>query len=149
MPPENQSTLVHQQHPVSRRWAFFEDDGTSAWLYLTLPDSPELVADCWVYNRIPAPPIADLPKYKGGPPPACAGYAGPGAQHRGARREDIELIWAPEGEAVAVTVDGELYGFLTLGTRGGFSRHLAQDGPWGHPWDDALFLQLFASAAPS
>ncbi|MFC1759348.1 hypothetical protein ACFL2H_11385, partial [Planctomycetota bacterium] len=47
--------FIDAQHPLSRRFAIFEDSGTSAWLYLTEPDTEKPSADAWVYNRIPAP----------------------------------------------------------------------------------------------
>jgi hypothetical protein len=66
---------VMEQHPISRRNAVFDDDGISAWLYLTRPNSEEPVRDCWLYNRIAPPPYSEIDRYRGGQPPAPAGYA--------------------------------------------------------------------------
>lgn len=52
---EPETGFHSEQHPGSRRWVVFEDDGTSAWLYLTAPDEMRPAADCWLYNRVPAP----------------------------------------------------------------------------------------------
>jgi hypothetical protein len=49
--------VVTSQHPESKRWAIFEEDGPCAYLYLTKPDTLEPERDCWVYNTIPAPPL--------------------------------------------------------------------------------------------
>jgi hypothetical protein len=142
---ENQAhrMMIQEQHPVSHRWAIFEDDGVSAWLYLTEPNLMRPVADCWVYNRIDAPPSAEIEKYRGGPPPACMGYAGPGAQYPRGETPQARLLWSDDGEGVAIVVDGVALGFILSGSKSGYSRHLLRTGPWGQPWDEQRYQALF------
>jgi hypothetical protein len=135
-----------ERHPISGRWSVFEDDGVSAWLYLTERDHPTPVADCWIYNRIPAPPETELGNYRGKPPPACIGYAGPNAQYTSTQSPDVRFVWSTSGEAVAVSIDGSILGLIVLGVHGrcSFSRNLLKKGGWGNPWDEQVYQEVFA-----
>jgi hypothetical protein len=135
--------FLEDQHPSSRRMACIEDDGTSAWLYLTEPDSRKPVADAWVYNRIAAPPFDAIKAYRGGPPPAAQGYASEQALCEDPSADEWSFIWSSDGEAVAIAKDGAPVAFIVLGRKGGYSRELVKDGPWGHPWSDELFHSTF------
>jgi hypothetical protein len=135
--------MYDEQHPVSRRWAVFDDEGDSAWLYLTERDEPRPIADCWVYNRVPAPQPAEIARYRGGPPPACIGHAGPDARYQGPEPPVVRFLWSPDGESVAVWINGRELGYIVSGGRRGFSRHLLQAGPWGQPWDEPRYRAVF------
>ena len=47
--------FLGERHQLSGRTGTFEDDGTSAWLYLSAPGTTAVVADAWAYNRVPPP----------------------------------------------------------------------------------------------
>src|ERR1043166_5205759 len=130
---ESENLFVSEQHPVSRRWAVVEDDGTSCWLYLSEPDHPKPVADCWLYNRISAPEVSGTEASRGSAPPASAQYAGPGALMTPPREAQVSLRWSCDGESVAVFFERDLAGFIVRGQARGFSRHLVASGPWGNP----------------
>jgi hypothetical protein len=137
--------FVSQQHPGSRRFAVFEDDGTAGYLYLTVPDGRKPVGDCWLYNRIPAPELSEIQNYIGSPPPAAQGYAGPNAQRQAPSEAAVSFLWSPDGNAVSALIDGEPTGFLIFGEggHGGYSLHLLKEGPWGKPWDERRFREVF------
>ncbi len=137
--------FVSEQHPVSRRWAIFEDDGVSGWLYLTEPDSSKPIADCWIYNRIAAPPSSEIKKYRGGPPPASSEFAGSEALIDDANQSDMKFVWSQGGESVAFLMNGKAVGFIVTGVRQGFSRKLKKTGPWGHAWDPRRYKSAFVS----
>lgn len=139
--PEN--LFVSEQHSISRRWAMIEDDGTSCWLYLSGPDTQKPVADCWLYNRVPAPDEAEIEKYRGGPPPAARQYAGPDALMLPPREAQVSLRWSRDGESVAAFFERELAGFIVGGQARGFSRHLIASGAWGSPLDRTIFQAEF------
>ena len=140
-------------HPISRRAAVVADEGESVWLYLTAPDG-SIAADCWLYNRVPAPstealrPLLAEYRARRAPPPAPAEVVGPGA-HRVAplEREAVAFTWSADGEAVAASVDGVLIGFIAPGARRGYSQHLRAAGPWGSPFDADLYGTLFVRNA--
>lgn len=135
--------FLSEQHAVSRRHAVLEDNGLCGWLYLTDRDSTRPVADVWVFNRIPPPPLDQVRSYAPSPPPAAIGFADElalvGAPH------DVRwsLLWSPDGDAVAVVKGGEPVAFVRSGRKHGYCRHLLRDGPWGSVWSDEVFDEAF------
>ncbi len=139
--------FLESQHPDSLRHAILEDDGTSAWLYLTEADVPKPVADAWVYNRIEAPTRDDVRAFQGGPPPAAEGFAGPTAQCSDPHDHEWSLLWSPTGDSVAVLRDGTPVACIVSGHPHGFSRELVSDGPWGNTWSDEVYRETFDEQA--
>jgi hypothetical protein len=134
--------LLTLQHPTTRRWAVFEDDGTSGWLLVTEPDVPKPVGDCFVYNcRRPA---KELPRsWDGsGQPPITKPFASATAHWPGGSLDRIRLTWTRGGSAAVVLMDDEPVAFLVVGEERGYSRGIAVDGPYGHPWSDERFAEV-------
>ena len=136
--------FLGEQHPVSGRRGTFEDNGTSAWLYLSEPETPRVIADAWAYNRVPPPPASQVGSYRPNPPPAAEGYAGPGALCADPSAHVWSLRWSRDGESVAVLRDGLALAFIARAARPGYSRLLVQSGPWGLVWDEELFREVMA-----
>ncbi len=134
-----------EQHEQSRRYAVFEDDGQVAYLYLTEPDKPVPVADCWLYNRVPPIKEEDRNSYYGKAPPVGESDAGPDAVYEGVGPPEVQLVWTEDGESVAVLVDRAPLGFITHDESKylSFSRHLVKEGFWGKPWDEEKFRATF------
>ena len=137
--------FLEDQHPVSGRLAVLEDDGTSAWLYLTETGTRKPVGDAWVYNRTAVPPVDAIKAYRGGPPPAAQGYVSEFALCHKPATHQWSFLWSSDGHAVAVVKDGRAVAFVAVGQRGGYSRELVKDGPWGHTWSDKLYRQVFSA----
>ncbi len=135
--------FLQSQHPESLRHAILEDDGTSAWLYLTEPDKPKPVADTWVYNRIKAPSREEVRAYQGGPPPAAEGCAGPNALCSDPHDHEWALLWSSAGDSVAVVRDGMPLACIVSGHERGFCRDLVGDGPWGNTWSYEVYRDVF------
>jgi hypothetical protein len=135
--------LLEDQHQVSRRFAVFEDDGTSAWLYLTEPGYRKPALDVWVYNRIEAPPTSAIEAYRGGPPPAAQGYVSNSALCQSPEAHQWTFTWSSDGESVAALKDDKPVACVVAGSKFGYSRELIADGPWGRPWSDDVFRSTF------
>lgn len=131
------------QHPVSKRWAILEDDGTSAWLYLTKPDTQEPVADVFVYNRFPPIAIEEVQTYRNCPPPVAIGYAGTEAYLPYPDKDEFYLDWSADGQSVAVWKSSITIACILNAARKGFSRNLIVEGPWGYVWSQAQYDQTF------
>jgi hypothetical protein len=138
----NDNLFLEDQHPISRRFAVLEDDGTSAWLYLTEPGIRTPIADVWVYNRIEAPPTSAINAYRGGPPPAAQGYASSSALCHFPAMHQWTFTWSTDGESVAVLKDGKPVACIVSESKMGYSGELIADGPWGHPWSDEVFRSI-------
>ncbi|HEV3145752.1 MAG TPA: hypothetical protein VGZ47_17825 [Gemmataceae bacterium] len=142
----DENLFLEHKHRESRRLAVLEDNGTSARLYVTAVDSRIPVADAWVYNRIAAPPAEEIKSYRGGPPLAAQGYASKDALCEDPSSHEWSFLWSQDGESVAVVKDGEPVAFIIGGQKGGYSRELIKDGPWGHPWSEEVFRSKFGAA---
>ncbi|MEO1181884.1 MAG: hypothetical protein AAFX51_13795 [Cyanobacteria bacterium J06636_28] len=135
--------FIDSHHPDSDRFAVFEDDGTSAWLYLTESGSQKIAADVWIYNRFDAPPTSEIKSYPGNPPPAAIGYASDTALCEAPQAHNWQIIWSHDGQSVALAKDGVPVGCIILASRKNYSRELLKDGPWGKPWSDQVFESHF------
>lgn len=135
--------FVSEQHPISRRTAVLEGSNSSIWLYLTESDTLRPVADVWVYNRIPAPPKAEIAAYRGKPPPAAQEYTRASAMCEYPHTHKWSFIWSSDGEAVAVIVDSFATAFACAAQKRGYSRELVANSPWGNPWSDQMYLLKF------
>lgn len=139
----SEGIFITDQHSVSGRWAVFEDDGVSGWLYLTIPNEQNPIADCWIYNRIQAPDPAEIEKYQDGPPPASSEYAGHAALVRDITEFQVQFVWSIDGNAVALIVDGVPMGYVLADRRGEHSKNLRKSGPWGEVFNQVEFEILF------
>jgi hypothetical protein len=126
---------------TSRRFAVFEDDGTSAWLYLTAPDSHKPIADIWIHNRTSAPHATEIAAYRGGPPPAAIGFADDSAICHAPDEHEWTLDWHLGGECVILIQDGIPIAMLTASDRKGWCRNLLRNGPWGNVWSNELYAE--------
>lgn len=140
---KEENIFLHDQHLISRRYAKLDDDGTSAWLYITLPEKLIPIADAWVYNRIPAPPTKDIKSYYGGPPPAAIGFASDNSICTKPFEHKWTFIWSTDGESVALAKDGVPVAFIIAAQKPGYSRELIKNGPWGNSWSEQLFKRYF------
>ena len=138
-----ESPFLSELHPKSGRWAILEDDGRSAWLYLTIPGTQEICADCWIYNRVRAPAPAQIEEFRGGPPPADYSVASEQALVELPDEARMRFLWAEDGNSVAFILEDLALGFIAEGTKRGYSRHLLQTCPWGQPWDQREFQKVF------
>jgi len=136
-------TIISERHPLSNQQARLEDDGHSAWLYLTKENSPVVTADAWIYNRIAAPSDTEIVNFKTASPPAVSSYAHANARFTPLPSDTFEIKWSADGRSVALLINGIAFGFIPPGALRGYSRHLVKDGPWGHHWDEKLYQILF------
>lgn len=140
MPEE---VFLSEQHPVSYRWAVLEDDGLSAWLYLTEPNSEKPVADCWIYNRIPNRGSTESYLSRGIAPPAPSEYVGYSALSITPNGSSFRLMWSKDGASVALFADNIIMGFIAAGHDKGFSCNLKKAGVWGNPLDEDVYKSVF------
>ena len=127
--------VISKQDSLSKRRAIFEDDGTSAWLYMTEPESEKIIADCFVYNLIPPILDAQVKEYSsnGNQPPISKTYASKFAQISVPINHEIEVEWCPRGLEIVVKIDGNMWSRLKVGEKNGKSKSVGKDGPFGYP----------------
>lgn len=134
--------MLESLNDASQRVAVFEDDGTSAWLYLSKANDRKPIADVWVHNRISAPPTSEIQNYRGGPPPAASGFADDSTICDDPDAHDWTFTWHDGGDAVAMHRDGIPVALLISSDRKGWSRNLRREGPWGNLWDENKYAVI-------
>jgi hypothetical protein len=139
--------FVSDQNQVSKRWCILEDDGKSAWLYITEPENEKPVGDAFVYNRIDPIPKSRVKDYSEGPPPICESHASDQAQIKNPNASQFSFIWSNNGESVALLSESKPIAMIINSKKDGYSKAVALHGPWGHPWDQDLYDRIFAEQA--
>ena len=59
----------------------------------------------------------------------------------------FRVFWSPDGNTVAVLLDGVAIGVASIELEHGYSRYLREAGPWGLPWDEAGVRVLVGDGA--
>jgi hypothetical protein len=136
--------FLSDQHPLSKRWAIVEDDGSTAWLYLTEPGTTQPVADCWLYNRGEAPPALSFGS--SGVPIVPTAHTNQVKGCEPPKASQVRLQWTVDGNGVAVWFQTELMGFIAGPQGAGYSRYLKAAGPFGAPLDQSVYVRVFGEA---
>jgi hypothetical protein len=137
----DEDLFLSEQHQHSRRWAIVEDDGVTAWLYLTEPDSTRPVAHCWLYNRVHAP--EGIAFNRGETPVVPAQYVVSTSPSVAPSAASVRFRWAPRGDGVAVLFGQELIGYISELGGPGHSKNIKVPGPFGVPLDLEGYAQVF------
>ena len=123
----------------SFRHAMLADDGLTGILYLHSPSEDptktgKVEADCFAYNRIEPIDPKQVHSYRPNPPPIARGYASKHAVCRRPKSHEWRLVWSTDGNAVVLLRDGDPWAMALRNIRGGFSKAIQLQGPWGSPW---------------
>lgn len=135
--------FVSEKNLVSQRWANFEDDGFSGWLYLSEPNQERPSYDCWIYNRIPAPKPDEIEQFRGSPPPASSEYVGQNSMVAEIDEDNVKFKWSNTGNEVAILINEVPFGYILCSQKTGFSRNLTKQGPWGEIFDQSIYETFF------
>lgn len=130
---------------ASGRHATLEDDGYSAWLYLTSQDSYAVIADCLVYSRVELPEFRVMPFGKNGPPLLLRQFGTSFAVQQSVSEDSVRLEFSSDGNSAVVFLRGEPWTFVTADQKHGYSKSLSVAGPFGHAWDEQLYREHFQS----
>jgi hypothetical protein len=138
---------LSELHAVSQRRAVFDDSGATAYLYLTDANSETRIADAWVYNRVAAPTPEEARRFLPDPPPAAAGYVSENAFCADPMSIRWRIAWSRDGNSVALVDDVGPIACILSGRSRGYSRELIRSGPWGEPWSEAAYVDIFGVTA--
>ena len=114
----------------------------SVWLYLSNAD--EIISDCFLANLVEPGDSVNKPKNHDAPPPAIRRFLSSSVPSELPNENDLDFRWSETGRDVAVSIGGDVVGFIVAGEKRGYSRALSQAGPWGNPWSDDLFSSHFS-----
>jgi hypothetical protein len=141
--------FLSSRNAVSGRHAVFEDDGASAWLYLTEAGGQRPERDVFVYSPIaPVAKESAMAEAKAGkPPPLAADYAASNAPFASPSAASLSFLWSADGEAVSLLHAGEPIAMIAAEWKQGCSKAVSRPGPYGLPWDEALYRAQFGPQA--
>lgn len=103
---------------------------------MTAPGGEEPIANCFLYNT-------GRPADTDEPPPLDDADAASYNVRLPVTDDDVQIVWSPKGDAVAVRIHGEFVAFIGPDDLLGYSRSVARECEWAHPFDAALFIKLF------
>ena len=136
--------FISDVHPLSKRWAILDDNGNSAWLYLTVPGEQQPEKYAFAYS--PVPPVEALnidAIQRGEPPILTTALASEDAVITGLDTAQVNFLWSADGESLALAYQGRLLAMIVAGSERGYSAALSREGEFGLPWDEAVFGQSF------
>jgi len=123
---------VDFEDPISGYSAAFEDDGRVAYGYLLDPDQ-KIIRDVWLYNRCTTP---REPEWQ---TPDLLPFANPmdyARDHSGftpvqdASDVTVAWVWLNDNRMHAIiSIRGDVFGIIENGTKPGWARMAAKDGP--------------------
>jgi hypothetical protein len=128
---------------ASGRHTTLEDDGYSAWLYLTSQSKYEVIATAFVYSRVELPEFRVMPHGKSGPPLLLRQFATAAAVQRSVPEDLLRVTFSSDGNSAVVLLRGEPWAFVTYDQKHGYSKSLSVAGPFGYPWDEQLYHEHF------
>jgi hypothetical protein len=140
---ESERLFLSVRSTVSGRNAILEDDGFTVLLYLSGAADTKPEADCFVYSVVPPTKELVAPHGDGGPPILLQCFASEVAQQVDIPANAHRLQFSPDGHSVAVFIRDQPWAFIACGERRGYSKCISTAGPFGHPWGQRLFDDLF------
>ena len=141
-----QEIRLESYNDASRRHGFLSWDQSSAWLYLHEPSSSPnrsgpVESTGFAFNLIPPIKNSEVHSYRPSPPPIVDRFASDFAICTNPIDYKWTINWSNDGQSIALHRNGEPWCFITSDAPYGFSRAIANDGPWGSPWCDESFAQ--------
>ena len=140
---ESERLFLSVRSTVSGRHAILEDDGFAVLLYLTAPTDTKPAADCFVYSVVPPTEELVTPQGTGGPPILLRRFASAVALQPDVPANSHRFEFSPDGHSVAVFIRGEPWAFIARDEPRGYSKSISAAGPFGQPWSQQLFDDLF------
>lgn len=138
------NTFVESCHPESARCAILEDNGSSAWLYLTPAGGEGIEQDAFAYS--PVAPREELNRAAieaGNPPILTRKYASSRAVLESPEEHSFQFVWSSDGESVALLCNGDPIAMVVSGYDKGFSVALVSESGFGQAWDQSVYEAVF------
>ena len=128
-----------------------ETGGKGVWMYLHDLRRRSVIADSPVASLAPLMELSEFKAlYRGdGPPPFVIGYCAPESVRLDLSNDELAILWGLDGISVAVSINGEPFSMIVPNEKRGYSKAIQSKGPWGNPWDQALYRAHFAEPGRS
>jgi hypothetical protein len=137
--------VFEAQHPGSKRYAIVEQDGQTAYLYLTEKGVPKPIADAVCYSQIEPVEKLDWDKVAstGAPPSLSKEFASSSAYRSKVDHTKLKFLWSDDGNSVAVVYGDTPLAMIIEAKKPSYSNALKKSGPFGEPFDQQKFDLIF------
>lgn len=117
----------------------------SVWMYLHDLEQNYVLADAPICSLVEPISYDEFKKtYKGGDTPSFVkGYASERAIIPDIENSRLEIQWADDHMTVVVSIDGEPFSMIIRNEKNSYSKSIKQSGPWGRPWDESIYKEIF------
>jgi hypothetical protein len=122
--------LIERDNGATGYSAVFEDDGKVAYAYLL--EDGRIVADVWLYNRAAAPEAPEWRDRSKAPFLNPRGFTSEVPFLPPANESEVEFCWSRDAQGqitLHVLIRGQLHATLAPGTKPGWCKLAAKDGP--------------------
>lgn len=136
--------IFESESPDARKLAIFEDNGTSAWLYLASAASHNVEKDAFVYS--PVAPRAELNRagmQDGEPPILISEYASDDAVVEIQDENDLTILWSENSKSVAIFHNEDVLAAIFEDDDRGYSKALSKKCGFGKPWSEEKYQKYF------
>lgn len=137
--------FLQEEHPRSGRFAFFEVNHYSGWLYLDDPDAPGPEKKALVFSTGDLAPLDEAIKVAnaGGRPPLAHEYASAQAIIDDAHPDEFFFWWSEDGRSVALMRLGHPLAMIIADNDRGHTKAVTVKGFYGNPWQQERYEHLF------
>jgi hypothetical protein len=139
-----QDIIFESESPDGKKLAIFEDNGSSAWLYLASARNHDVEKDVFVYS--PQAPCEELNRtgmQRGEPPILTTDCASERAMLRVEDETELSIVWSASGRSIALFHRDEALAAIYEDDDQGYSKALCKRCGFGKLWSDEKFAQHF------
>ncbi len=137
---------VSSVSPKGSHQCVIDGDSQSVWMYLHDLEQNCVLSNAPICSLIEPISYDEFKKtYKGkDTPPFVKGYASDRAIIPDIEDSSLDIQWAADGISVVASIYDEPFSMLIQDIKTGYSKAIKQSGPWGNPWDEAVYKEKFA-----
>lgn len=136
--------FIEQRNKISGRFAILEENGTSAWLYLTPKSGKGIDRDAFVFSPIEPAEKLNIDEIKNGNTPILTKkFASDSAVIKDITESEISFEWSKDGHSVAVLYKNKPIAFIDSVHKSSFSKALKKEGFFGKPWNQDTYNEIF------
>lgn len=136
--------FLEQKNEVSGRFAVVEENGTSAWLYLTPTNGEGIERDAFVFSPIEPAEKLNIDEIKNGDTPILTkSVASEEAVIPNVGESDLSFKWSKDGHSVAILYKNRPLAFIKSKEKSSYSKALSKESFFGKPWDQNVYHETF------
>lgn len=128
-----------------------DTNANTVWMYLHDLSVPCVIGDTPICSLVRLISLDDFKEQyqRGETPPLVLEHSTNRALIPDISNHQIDVMWLQDGRSVVALVDDEPFAMIVAGKKKGFSKAISLQGPWGNPWNDEIFNEVFGKQGSS